>query len=37
MVAIQYQQAIRVLQSDNGGTYVYAPMKEFFITHGIHH
>lgn len=36
-MAIQYQQAICVLQSDNGGKYVNVPMKEFLTTHGIHH
>jgi hypothetical protein len=37
MVATQYQQVIRVLQSDNGGEYVNGPMNEFLTTHGIRH
>lgn len=37
MVATQYQQAIRVLQSDNCGQFVNGPMIEFCRSHGIRH
>ncbi|PRQ26842.1 putative RNA-directed DNA polymerase [Rosa chinensis] len=37
MVATQYQQSIRVFQSDNGGEFVNGPMIEFCRSHGIRH
>ncbi|PRQ17925.1 putative RNA-directed DNA polymerase [Rosa chinensis] len=35
MVTTQYQQSIRVFQSDNGGEFVNGPMIEFCRSHGI--
>ena len=37
IVATQYQQSIRVFQSDNGGEFVNGPMIEFCRSHGICH
>ncbi|XP_062028861.1 uncharacterized protein LOC133744845 [Rosa rugosa] len=37
MVSTQYQQSIRIFQSDNGGEYVNGPMQEFMQSHGIRH
>lgn len=35
MVDTQYQQVIHILQLENDGEYVNAPMNEFLTTHGI--
>ena len=37
IVSTQYQQAIRVFQSDNGEEYINGPMQKFMQTHGIRH
>ncbi|KAL6192114.1 hypothetical protein ACLB2K_038501 [Fragaria x ananassa] len=37
MVSTQYQQVIRVFQSDNSGEYVNGPMQEFMQSYGIRH
>ena len=37
MVSTQYQQVVRVFQSDNGGEYINGPMQEFMKLHGIRH
>ena len=37
MVANQYQQPIRVFQSDNGGEFVNTSMSQFCRDYGVHH
>ena len=37
MVSTQYQQVVRVFQSDNDGEYINGPMQEFMKLHGIQH
>ena len=37
MMSTQYQQIIRVFQSDNGGEYINGPMQDFMLANDIRH